>query len=135
MVLWHHAEVLVACGRADEARETAGLGVARARGLGHRGSIATTLRALGVAHAALGHLADARAAFEESVRISGEHLVLFRCWGHARLALVLLAEGRVEAAATHVAEALATGPGLRSTRHGSPSASSPWRAATRVRHR
>ncbi|WP_322937774.1 BTAD domain-containing putative transcriptional regulator [Nocardioides bizhenqiangii] len=112
MVLWHHAEALLACGRPEEAREVAESGVTRARGLGHRGWTATTLRALGIARAALGDLDGARAAFEESVRTSGEHLLMFRSWGHSRLALVHVAEGHPDAAAPHVAEALATGPGL-----------------------
>jgi hypothetical protein len=35
---------------------------------------------------------------------------LFACWAHARLALVLIYRGRLDAAAKHVDEALATGP-------------------------
>ncbi len=113
MTLYHHAEVLVGCGRADEALMNAETGLALGRRLGHRASMATTSLALGVAHAALGHTADAVAAFEESLQISGEHLnVLFRCWGHARLAVVLLDQGRLADAATHVDEALALGPDL-----------------------
>ncbi len=112
MTLWHHAEVLVGCGRADEALETAEAGLALGRRLGHRGSMATTTLALGMAHAALGHPVDAIAAFEESLRISGEHLVMFRCWGQARLALVLLDQDRLDDAATRVDQALALGPDL-----------------------
>lgn len=41
-----------------------------------------------------------------------EHLVMFNCWAQSRLALVLLAQKKYDAAAAHVQEALATGPGL-----------------------
>jgi tetratricopeptide (TPR) repeat protein len=110
MMLFQHAEVLVGCERADEALLNAEAGLALGRRLGHRASMATTLLALGVAHAALGRPADAIAAFQESLRISGEHLnVLFRSWGQARLALVLLDQDRLDDAATHVDEALALG--------------------------
>ncbi len=113
MTLYHHAEVLVGCGRADEALLNAETGLALGRRLGHHASMATTSLALGVAHAALDHPVDAIAAFQESLRISGAHLnVLFRCWGHARLALVLLDQGRLDDAATHIDEALALGPDL-----------------------
>lgn len=98
MVLWHRAEVLVGCGRPDEALTAAEAGLALARRLGHRGWTATTSGAI--------------SAFEESLRTSGEHLVMFRCWGHARLALVLLTQKKYDVAAAHVQEALATGPGL-----------------------
>jgi tetratricopeptide (TPR) repeat protein len=60
----------------------------------------------------LGDLTGAATAFEESLRTSGEHLVMFRCWGHARLALALLEQGRLDKAATHIDQALASGPGL-----------------------
>jgi len=112
MVLWHRAEVLVACGRPHEALAAAEDGLALARRLGHRGWTAMTSSAVGIARAALGDPAGAVAAFEESLRVSGEHLVMFRCWGHARLAMVLLDQGRVDEAAGHVAQALASGPGL-----------------------
>jgi DNA-binding SARP family transcriptional activator len=112
MTLYQHAEVLVGCGRADEALLNAEAGLALGRRLGHRASMATTSLALGVAQVALGRPADAIAAFQESLRISGEHLVLFRCWGKARLALVLLDQDRLDDAATHVDEALARGPDL-----------------------
>jgi hypothetical protein len=41
-----------------------------------------------------------------------QHLPLFSSWAHARLALVLVAMGRLEEAATHVDRALAMGPPL-----------------------
>lgn len=112
MVLWHHAEVLVECGRPADGRAAAEEGLAIAKRLGHRGWTATTAGALGVARAALGDLGGAVLALEESLRVSGEYLVMFRCWGHARLAQVLLAQDRVEEAGRHVEQALATGPGL-----------------------
>ena len=112
MVLWHHAEVLVGCGRQEEALPVAEAGRALAQRLGHRGWTATTSGAVGIARAALGDLAGAVTAFEESLRASGEHLVMFRCWGHARLALVLLGQGKIDQAATHVHQALGAGPGL-----------------------
>ena len=37
---------------------------------------------------------------------------MFRCWGHARLALVLLGQDRLDEAATHIDQALALGPDL-----------------------
>lgn len=112
MTLWHHAEVLVGCGRPDEALENAQAGLALGQRLGHRGAMAATSLAMGVAHAALDHPADAIAALQESLRISGEHHVMFRCWGLARLALVLLDQDRLDDAATHVDQALALGPDL-----------------------
>jgi DNA-binding SARP family transcriptional activator len=112
MVLWHHAEVLVECGQTAEAVATAEAGLAIARRIGHRGWTATTLLAKGVARAALGDLAGAIAAFEESLGFSGEHMVMFRCWGHARLAQALVAQDRLEQAANHVRLALESGPEL-----------------------
>ena len=112
MVLWHHSEVLAGCGRAEEALVTAEAGLALGRRLRHRGSMATTSLAVGVARAALGDPAGAIAAFEESLRISGEHLVMFRCWGQARLALVLLDQDRLDEAAVHIEQALTEGPSL-----------------------
>jgi len=112
MTLWHHAEVLVGCGRADEGVEAAGAGLALGQRLGHRASMSATALALGTAHAALGHTADAAAAYEESLRTSGEHLVMFRCWADARLALVLLTQDLLDEASHHVDQALAGGPNL-----------------------
>lgn len=111
MVLWHHAEVLVSCGRPEEGLAAAELGVAIARRLSHRGWTAATLSALGVSRKALGDLTGAAAAFEECLGTS-EHLVMFNSWAHSRLALLLLAQEKYDAAAAHVQEALATGPGL-----------------------
>ena len=112
MTCWHHAEVLVGCRRANEALEVAEAGLALGRRIGHRGSMATTSLAVGVAHAALGDHAAAIAAFQESLRISGESFVMFRCWGQARLAQVLLEQGRLDEAAIHIDRALAAGPDL-----------------------
>lgn len=112
MTLWHHAEVLVGCGGADEALVNAEAGLALGRRLGHRGSVVATSLAVGLAHAALGDPARAVAAFQESLRTSGEHLVMFRCWAQARLALVLLGLDRLDEAATQVDQALASGPDL-----------------------
>lgn len=112
MVLWHHSEVLVECGQAAEALATAEAGLAIAQRIGHRGWTATNLLARGVARAALGDLPGSAAAFEESLSVSGEHLIMFRCWGHARLARVLLARGHVEEADRHVHLALESSPEL-----------------------
>lgn len=112
MVLWHQAEVLAGCGRPDESLAAAEAGRDLALRIGHRGWTATTSLAMGLAHAALGNRAGAIAAFHESLRASGEHLVMFRCWGRARLALVLIDQDRLDEAATHVDQALASGPGL-----------------------
>jgi DNA-binding SARP family transcriptional activator len=111
MVLWHHAEVLLGCGRAEDGLAAADAGVAVARRLGHRGWTAMTVCAQGLSRAALGDLPGAAAAFEESLRTS-EHLIFFASWAHARLAQVLLTQGHLEAAASHVEEALAVAPGL-----------------------
>ena len=72
---------------------------------------ATASGAVGIGRAALGDPAGAVDAFEESLHTSGEHLVMFRCWGHARLALVMLDANRLAEAATHVRQALASGLG------------------------
>lgn len=112
MVLWHHAEVLVACGRVDEGLAVADEALALATRLGHRGWTATALLAIGVARRVLGDLPGAAAALEQSIETSGKQLVMFRVWGHARLAQVLVAQGRYEEAATQVERALETGPEL-----------------------
>ena len=109
---WQQAEVLVACDRADEGLAAAEAGLKLARRLGHRGWTATTSAAAGIARFALGDLAGAAEAFEESQRANGEHLLMFRSWGHARLGMVRLEQGRLDLAADHVAEALMSGPEL-----------------------
>lgn len=109
--LWQRAEALAACGRPAEAQETAEASVAVARRIGHRGWTATALRGRGIAKQAAGDLAGAEAAFRESLATS-EHLPLFTCWAHARLALLLVTGGRLDEAAPHVAAALGTGPPL-----------------------
>ncbi len=64
-----------------------------------------------MARQADGNLDGAEEAFRGSLATS-EHLPLFTCWAHARLALVLVATNRPDEAAWHVARALATGPPL-----------------------
>ncbi len=112
MVLWHHSEVLVGCGRVQEGLAAADLGHAIARRIGHRGWSATTLRARGVALEAVGDLVAAQAAYEESLSTSGATLLIFSAWAHARLALLDVHHGRLDSAAAHIDRALATGPGL-----------------------
>lgn len=112
MAMWHRAEVLVGCGQPVEALAVAEAGRVIARRIGHRGWTATTSLAIGCAQAALGDLPAAAAAYEESLRVSGEHLIMFRCWGHARLASVLIAQGRHQEAAHHVEGALRPAPAL-----------------------
>lgn len=112
MALWHNAEALVACGRPDEGLAAGELGVSIAKRVGHRGWTAMTLLAVGIARQALGDPPGAAAAFEESLRRSGEHLLLMgRSWARSRLAFVRLAQGRLDEAAGHVRKALAA-PGL-----------------------
>lgn len=111
MVLWHHSELLVACGRSQEGLAAAEEGLALARRVGHRSWTTTALLAIGVARQALGDLTGATAAFEECIETSEEQLPLFRCWGHARLARVLIALGDQERAAQHI-EVAYTGPEL-----------------------
>jgi tetratricopeptide (TPR) repeat protein len=111
MVLWHHGEVLVAAGRPDQGLAAAEAGVVLARRLGHRGWTAATLCGLGVAHAAVGDFEAAAQAYRDSLVLT-EHLVMFKTWGHARLARLLVQHGDLAGAATHVDAALGTGPGL-----------------------
>lgn len=112
MVLWHHAEVLVACGRTEEALAAAEGGVALARQLDHRGATVMTLLGLGVARRAVGEHGGAEAAFAECIDRSADQLTLFACWAHARWALSVLDRDRPDDAAPHVAQALAIGPEL-----------------------
>jgi len=112
MVLWHHAEVLAACGHAEEALTAAESGVELARQLGHRGATVMTLLGLGVARLACGDFEGSDAAFEECIDNSGDQLTLFGGWSHARLALPILDRGRIGDAALHVAQALSRGPEL-----------------------
>ncbi|MBA2607351.1 MAG: tetratricopeptide repeat protein [Actinobacteria bacterium] len=111
MVLWHHSEVLAGCGRAEEARSVATAGVELARRVQHRGWTASTLCGLGVVEIARGDLEAAATAFADSLALT-EHLVMFKCWAHARLAGVLLAQDRLVEAEAHVRWALESGPGL-----------------------
>jgi DNA-binding SARP family transcriptional activator/tetratricopeptide (TPR) repeat protein len=112
MVLWQHAGVLVGCGRPNEGIAAASQGVDLAKRIGHRGWTACTLRALGVARAAVGDLSGAAAALDESVSTSGEHLSMFTSWSQAHLTLVLLAQGRIDEAADLVSRALGTTPAI-----------------------
>lgn len=111
MAHWHRSETLTALGRVDEAIASAQQAVSLAARVGHRGWSATASRALGIAYEAAGDLAAAEAAFRRSVELS-THFPLFACWAHSRLALVLIATGRLDEAARHVDEALVTGPPL-----------------------
>ncbi|MFZ0142346.1 MAG: BTAD domain-containing putative transcriptional regulator, partial [Aeromicrobium sp.] len=111
MVLWHHAETLVACGRPGEGLEAAQEGVALARRINHRGWTAATLSGLGLCHHALDDPDAATSAYQECLAIS-EHLVPFRSWACSRMALATLVRGDLEAVSRHVDEALAAGWGL-----------------------
>ncbi len=111
MVLWHHAETLVACGQPEEGLEAAQEGVALARRINHRGWTAATLCGLGLCRHALDDLDAATSAFQECLAIS-EHLAPFRSWACARMALATLVRGDLEEASHHVDEALAAGWGL-----------------------
>lgn len=111
MALWHHSEALVACGSPSEGLDYADAALATARRVGHRGWTATGLRARGIALEELGDVRGAEAAFRGSLEIS-EHLSLFKCWGHARLASLLVRRARPDEAAHHVSRALSSGPPL-----------------------
>jgi DNA-binding SARP family transcriptional activator/tetratricopeptide (TPR) repeat protein len=108
---WIRAEALAAIGMTGQAIEAAERSVSLAAKVGHRGWSATAARALGIACEAAGDLAAAEAEFRRSVELSA-HFPLFACWAHARLALVLIATGRLHEAADHVDTALVTGPPL-----------------------
>ncbi len=111
MVLWHHAEALVACARPEEGLEAARQGLALARRIDHRGWTAATLCAIGLCCQALDDLDAATAAFEESIAVSGA-MTWFRSWSGARLALVALTRGDEETASRHIDDALAVGSQL-----------------------
>jgi len=106
---WIRSEALTAQGRVDEAIVSAEKALSIAGSVGHRGWTATALRGLGIAREAAGDLAAAEDAFRQSADTSA-HLPLFACWAHARLALALVAAGRLDEAADHVDIALVTGP-------------------------
>jgi tetratricopeptide (TPR) repeat protein len=108
---WHHSEALTAAGRPEEGMAAAVHGLAVARRLRHRGWIATTLRALGIAREAAGDLAGAKDAFYESLE-AADPFPLFTSWAHARLGLLLAVEADPVTAAIHVDAALAMGPPL-----------------------
>lgn len=107
--LWHASEALAGLGRAAEALEAAQAAEALARELGHREWTAAALRGLGIAYEAAGDLPAAAEAFAGSLA-AASGLGLFLSWASARLALVLVAQGRLEEAGPHVARALAEGP-------------------------
>ena len=109
--LWQYSETLLHAGRPREALEAAEAAVATARRIGHRGWLAPSLLALALAQRAVGDAAAAETTCREALPTS-RNLPLFICWAHARLASLLIARGALEEAASHVAEALATGPGL-----------------------
>ncbi|HSK61802.1 MAG TPA: BTAD domain-containing putative transcriptional regulator [Actinomycetospora sp.] len=108
---WHRSEALTAAGRVDEATVTAERGLALARRIRHRGWIATTSRALGIAYEAAGDLAGAKDAFHSSLEAAAP-FPLFTSWAHARLGLLLVVEADPVSAAAHVDAALAVGPPL-----------------------
>lgn len=110
--LWHRSEALTACGRPGDGQRSAQEALAIAERLGHRGWTATALRAVGIAHDAVGDLAAAEAAFRRSLALAADRLPLFGCWAAARLALVLIGQGRSAEAEPHVAWALERGPAL-----------------------
>jgi len=106
---WIRSEALTAQDRVDEAIVSAEKALSIASSVGHRGWRATALRGLGIAREAAGDLAAAEDAFRLSVETSTP-FPLFACWAHARLALALVALGRLDEAADHVDIALVTGP-------------------------
>jgi DNA-binding SARP family transcriptional activator len=110
--LWHRSEALSALGRATEAEADAREALRVAGAVAHRGWTATAWRALGIALQEQGLHDDAATAFVESARVAGETLTLFASWAAARCALVAVALGRLDAAATSVDRALAVGPPL-----------------------
>jgi len=107
--LWIRSEALTACGRTTEAITAADAAGATAQRVGHRGWTATALRARGIALHAAGDLTGAQTALQQALENS-QHLPLFACWTHARLALVLIDCGRLDEAAKHIDHALAAGP-------------------------
>jgi tetratricopeptide (TPR) repeat protein len=79
--------------------------------LGHRGWTATAWRAVGIAAQAEGALDEALSAFQNSLAVS-EHFDLFASWAAARAALVLVALGKPDRAASLVTRSLSQGPPL-----------------------
>lgn len=109
--LWHTTEALAALGRSEDAIAAGDEALAIARRIEHRGWTATAWRAIGIARQSSGDLDAALNAFEQSLANS-EHLNLFSSWAAARCALVLIARGRLDAAAQLVERALGEGPPL-----------------------
>lgn len=108
---WHRSEVLAGLGRTDQARQAAEEALSTARALGHRGWTATALLARGTAAAAGGHLGDAADAFNDA-RSTATGLPLFAAWARARLGLVEVRRGRLDAAQALAAETTEATPGL-----------------------
>lgn len=108
---WHRSEALTALGRLDDAVREARRGSEVARAAGHRGWTAMTSRALGIALEAAGDLRGAETACRLAVE-SSVNFPLSECWAHARLALVLTAQGRLDEAAEYAESALVAGPPL-----------------------
>jgi tetratricopeptide (TPR) repeat protein len=111
MVLWHHSETLSASGDGDDALEHAREAVSAARSLRHRGWTATAHLALGVARETRGEPDEAEAAYRRSLE-GGDPFPLFATWAAARLARLLIGQGRLDEGTRYVAEATREGPAL-----------------------
>jgi tetratricopeptide (TPR) repeat protein len=109
--LWHRSEALSALGRTRESIADAREAMAIAEQLGHRSWVVAAHRALGIALQSAGDLQPAEEAFCRGLALA-THWPLFVSWSCARIALVRLAGGNVEAAEPYVSRALAEGPPL-----------------------
>jgi len=109
--LWHRSEALCAVGRAAQAAEVAQSAVQIAARIGHAECGAAAWRGLGIAREAVGDLAGAAGAFDQSRRAAGSN-TLFAAWASARLALVRIRQGRLVEAGALTASALQHGAPL-----------------------
>lgn len=114
--LWHRAEALGELGRGEDALASAEESVRIAEEIDHREWTAASLRALGIARESLGDHRAAEAAFKRSMEHS-DGLPLFGSWAASRLALTLLAHGRIEEAAAALDAAPSGAPGVAGYEH------------------
>lgn len=106
--LWHRSEALAALGSGEEALADAEASLRIARELGHREWTAAALRAVGIARTVLEGAQAAEAAFREALA-AAEGLPLCESWAAARLALALVARGKLDEA-ERMAEVALAGP-------------------------
>lgn len=109
--LWHRSEAQTSLGRVDDALTSAEEVLAIADRLDHRGWLAPAWRAIGLAHEAANSVRAALGAQQRSLE-AGRDVPLFASWAHARIALLQVRSGDLDAAVPSVMRALRTGPPL-----------------------